>query len=115
MTDSTPLGPASKRRAGAAWPPRGPARVLVVLDRPTLGRLITLALNHGKYDTRTVASAAEAAAPLAAWQPHLVVVDMDVEGPEVMALVGEKVSGGARLPTIALTRQGDSKGKRAAF
>src|SRR5687767_743222 len=116
MTDAAPLvGAAARRRAGGAWPPRGPVRVLVVTDRPTLGRLITLALNHGRYDTRTVASAPEAAGPLAVWQPHLVLVDMDVEGPQVLELVGEKASGGARLPAIALTRRGDLKGKLAAF
>ncbi|MBI3970919.1 MAG: response regulator transcription factor [Chloroflexi bacterium] len=104
-----------KRRASGTWPPRGPARVLVVMDRPTLARLIALTLNHGLYDTRTVASAAEVAAPLAAWQPHLVVVDMDVDGLEVLALVGVRSSGGTRLPVIALTRRGDLKGKLAAF
>ena len=108
-------GEAHQRRAGSAWPPRGPVRVLVVMDRPTLARLITLALNHGVYDTRTVAAAADAVAPLAAWHPHLVVVDMDAGGVDVLALVGERAGGGARLPVIALTRRGDLKGKLAAF
>jgi DNA-binding response OmpR family regulator len=54
-------------------------------------------------------------APLASWQPHLLVVDMDVDGPEVLKLVGEKPRGGMRLPVIALTRRGDLKGKLAAF
>jgi DNA-binding response OmpR family regulator len=90
-------------------------RVLVVMDRPTLARLVALTLNHGTYDTRTVATAAEVAAPLAAWQPHLVLVDMDVAGAEVLTLVGKKPGGEARLPVIALTRRGDLKGKLAAF
>ena len=85
------------------------------MDRPTLARLITLTLVHGLYDVRTLASAAEVAAPLAAWQPHLMIVDMDVDGAEVLALVGEKPRGGMRLPVIALTRRGDLKGKLAAF
>ena len=106
---------APKRRAGGTWPPRGPVRVLAVMDRPTLARLITLTLNHGLYDTRTVATAAEVVAPLATWQPHLLIVDMDVEGAEVRKLVGEKPRGGMRLPVIALTRRGDLKGKLAAF
>ncbi|HEU5318046.1 MAG TPA: response regulator transcription factor [Chloroflexota bacterium] len=114
MTTET-AGAGQKRRAGGTWPPRGPVRVLVVMDRPTLARLIELALNHGQYDVRTVGSAAEVAAPLRAWQPHLVVVDMDVAGSEVLTMVGEKSSGGARLPVIALTRRGDLKGKLAAF
>ena len=112
-TSVTPGTP--KRRAGGAWPPRGPARVLVATERSTLAGLIALALSHGEYDTRTVQSAAEVAGPLAAWQPHLVITDMDLEGPEVLGLVGVKPRGGLRLPAIALTRRGDLKGKLAAF
>ena len=108
-------GRSQKRHAGGTWPPRGPVRVLVVMDRPTLARLIALALNHGRYDVRTVASAGEVAPRLESWQPHLVMVDMDMEGPRVLSLVGEKASGGSRLPVIALTRRGDLKGKLAAF
>ena len=108
-------GRSQKRHAGGTWPPRGPVRVLVVMDRPTLARLVALTLNHGTYDTRTVSTADEVVAPLSAWQPHLVIVDMDVQGSDVLALVGEKSSGGARLPVIALTRRGDLKGKLAAF
>jgi hypothetical protein len=36
------------------WPPRGPARVLVVLDRPVLIELIKMTLNHGVYIIRAV-------------------------------------------------------------
>ena len=104
-----------KRRAGGTWPPRGPVRVLVVMDRPTIARVIALTLNHGLYDTRTVSSEPEVAAALASWQPHLLMVDMDVDGPGVLNLVGEKPHGGLRLPVIALTRRGDLKGKLAAF
>lgn len=107
--------PSRKKRAGVSWPPRGPVRVVSVLDRPTLARLIVMTLNHGLYDTRTVTSAAEAAAPLTAWQPHLVIVDMDVEGSEVLSMIGTKPRGGMRLPVIALTRRGDLKGKLSAF
>jgi len=39
------------------WPPRGPARVLVVLDRPMMIELIKMTLNHGVYTTRTATSA----------------------------------------------------------
>jgi DNA-binding response OmpR family regulator len=111
---SETLSDSTRRRAGR-WPARGPTRVLVVLDRPLLAKTIALALSHGAHDSRTVATAAEAADALAAWQPHLVVVDMDLEGPRVLALIGAGRTGGARLPVMALTRRGDMKGKLAAF
>ena len=52
---------ATERRLKAAhWPPRGPVRLLIVLDRPTMVDLIRLTLNHGVYMTRTAAMAAAA-------------------------------------------------------
>src|SRR3977135_4163761 len=62
------------------WPPRGPARVLVVLDRPVLLELIKMTLNHGVYTTRAVTSASEVGTALTEWQPHLVMLDMDLDG-----------------------------------
>ena len=64
---------------------RWPARVLLVLDRPTLVELIKLTLNHGVYTTRAVATAAEVEATVAEWQPHLVVLDMDLDGTQIIA------------------------------
>ena len=97
------------------WPPRGPARVLVVLDRPVLIELIRLTLNHGVYTTRAVTTAADAANALSEWQPHLGILDMDLGGAQIMALLGAKPVGGMRLPIIGLTRRGDLKTKLAAF
>ena len=97
------------------WPPRGPARVLVVLDRPLLIGLIRLTLNHGVYTTRSVTTATDVAAALTGWQPHLVIFDMDLDGARIMALLGANSGGGMRLPVIGLTRRGDLKNKLAAF
>jgi DNA-binding response OmpR family regulator len=97
------------------WPARGPARVLLVLQRPILIELIKLALNHGSYSTRAVASAAEVETAVAQWQPHLVVLDMDFDGPRIMTLLGTRPGGSGRLPVIGLTRRGDLKAKLAAF
>ena len=60
------------------WPPRGPARVLVVLDRPVLIELIRLTLNHGVYTTRAVTTATDAANALSEWQPHLAMLEIDI-------------------------------------
>jgi DNA-binding response OmpR family regulator len=97
------------------WPPRGPAKVLVVLDRAVLAELIKLTLNHGVYTTRTVTTASEFASALTDWQPHLAILDMDLDGTQIMALLGAKPVGGIRLPVIGLTRRGDLKTKLAAF
>jgi DNA-binding response OmpR family regulator len=97
------------------WPPRGPARVLVVLDRPIIVELIKMALNHGVYSTRTVTTVEQVGATLTEWQPHMAIVDMDLDGAQIMALLGARPVGGMRLPVIGLTRRGDLKNKLAAF
>jgi DNA-binding response OmpR family regulator len=97
------------------WPPRGPARVLVVLDRPVLVELIKMTLNHGVYTTRAATLADEVAIALTEWQPHLAILDMDLDGAQIMAQLGAKPVGGMRLPVIGLTRRGDLKTKLAAF
>ena len=97
------------------WPPRGPARVLVVLDRPMLIELIKMTLNHGVYTARTAASASEVATALTGWQPHLAILDMDLDGMQIMTLLEVTPVGGMRLPVIGLTRRGDLKTKLAAF
>jgi DNA-binding response OmpR family regulator len=105
---------ASKPQA-THWPPRGPARVLVVLDRTTQVELIKLTLNHGVCTTRTATSANEVAAARTEWQPHLAILDMDLDGIQIIALLGATPVGGMRLPVIGLTRRGDLKSKLAAF
>ena len=97
------------------WPPRGPARVLVILDRPVLIELIKMTLNHGVYATRTATIATEVATALTEWHPHLAILDMDLDGTHIMALLGATPVGGVRLPVIGLSRRGDLKTKLAAF
>jgi DNA-binding response OmpR family regulator len=89
--------------------------VLLVLDRPTLAELVKLTLNHGVYTTRTVAAPSEVATNVAVWQPHLIVLDMDLDGKEIIALLTDGQTGRMRLPVIGLTRRGDLRTKLAAF
>jgi two-component system, OmpR family, response regulator RegX3 len=89
--------------------------VLLVLDRPVTVELVKLTLNHGVYLTQVVANAAEATTVLGQWQPHLLILDMDLNGDRVLRGVAAKAAGGARLPIIGLTRRGDLKSKLAAF
>ena len=97
------------------WPPRGPARVVVLLDRPVLMEVIKLTLNHGVYTTRSVTAVSQLSPVLKEWQPHLAIIDMDLDGGQIMALLGAQSVGGMRLPVIGLTRRGDLKTKLAAF
>jgi DNA-binding response OmpR family regulator len=103
------------RHQAAHWPPRGPARVLVLLDRAALIELVRLTLNHGVYTVRTVPTADELEGVVDEWQPHLVLLDMDLNGIDLMATLRGRTRGGMRLPVIALTRRGDVRTKLAAF
>jgi DNA-binding response OmpR family regulator len=67
------------------------------------------------YTTRTATTPAEFATALTAWQPHLALLDMDLDGPQILAQLAAKPVGGVRLPVIGLTRRGDLKNKLAAF
>jgi DNA-binding response OmpR family regulator len=107
--------PHATRQQATHWPPRGPARILMVLDRTTMIELIKMTLNHGMYTTRTATSSGEVAIALSEWQPHLAILDMDLDGMQIMTLLGATPVGGIRLPVIGLTRRGDLKTKLAAF
>jgi len=103
------------REQAARWPPRGPARVLLVLDRVALTELVKLTLNHGVYTTRTVGTLLEVTTTVDQWRPHLLILDMDLGGPEILANMGSNTARQPRLPVIGLTRRGDLKSKLAAF
>jgi DNA-binding response OmpR family regulator len=89
--------------------------VLVVLDRPLLLELIKLTLGHGVYSTRAAVVVNDVATLLNEWQPHLAIIDMDLDGAQLMVLLRATPVGGKRLPVIGLTRRGDLKTKLAAF
>ena len=85
----------------AAPTPAVPTRVLLVLDQPVVAELVKLTLNHGVFETRQAVSAAEALVVLGRWRPHLVLLDMDLEGVDgarVMERIGPGAPGGARSP-----------------
>jgi DNA-binding response OmpR family regulator len=104
--------------ADPAWPGRGPARVLLVLDHEVLAGVVELALAHvhGRFRARVAPDAAAAAAVLGEWRPHLAVVDMDLARGEMLARLGYTAPpSAARVPVVALTRRGDLKAKLEAF
>ena len=111
----------------------GQAQILLVTDEPVLADLIKLTLNHGAFFVRSLASLAAAQTQIERSEPHLVLVDMEIEGVGVEGVMErfgyqDRASrrGGAgrgsrhvslppRVPVIALTRRGDLKTKLAAF
>ena len=95
--------------------PHSPARALLVTDQPLLAGVVEMALNHGAYTTRVVPSAPEAAAALTEWQPHLALIDMDVNDREIINWLEQTQARAERLPVVALTRRGDLRTKLAAF
>jgi DNA-binding response OmpR family regulator len=108
--------PPEDRPIGAR-PERAPTRVLLVLDQPMVAELVKLTLNHGVFETRQAVSAAEALLVLGRWRPHLVLLDMELEGVDgarVMERIGPGAPGGT-IPAIALTRRGDLRTKLEAF
>jgi DNA-binding response OmpR family regulator len=96
-------------------PARRRGRVLLVIDQPVLAAVVTLALKHGPFITRTAQDVALATSALTEWQPHLAIVDMDIGQGQLLAALGEAVPSTGHIPVIALTRRGDLKTKLAAF
>ena len=64
-----------------------------MLDRTPLIELIKMTLNHGVYTVQTASTADEVAGLLEDIQPHLVLLDVDLDGMETMALVGARAVG----------------------
>jgi DNA-binding response OmpR family regulator len=100
--------------ATSLLPPCGPARVLVLLDRPLLTALVRLTLSHCACAIRATTTAAESATLLTEWQPHLAILDMDLEGRKVMEQIGGHLRA-TRPAVIGLTRRGDLKTKLAVL
>jgi DNA-binding response OmpR family regulator len=77
--------------------------------------LIKMTLNHGPYAVEVAATPEQANNTLERWQPHMVILDMDLGAQAVLEHIGAHPSGGLQLPVIGLTRRGDLRNKLAAF
>lgn len=96
-------------------PTRMSARVLVVTDQPALADLVSVALSHSQYSTRVSDTVKAATTALVDWLPHLVVLDMELEGSSMLEQVGQSTREGGRIPVFALTRSGNLKTKLTVF
>ena len=93
-------------------------RILLVLDQPLVAELVRLTFNHGLFETRHAVSAQEALIVLGHWRPHVVLLDMELEGvrgARVMDRIGPGGPDDSPIPVIALTRRGDLRTKLEAF
>ena len=89
-------------------------RALLVIGDQALAKTIDLTLRHGSYLRRSARTVNEAHAAIEEWRPHLVIVDIDLEGGRAIQLIDE-VHGLQRMAAIALTRRSDLRGKLDAF
>ena len=76
-----------------------------------LAELIKLILNHTGNSTCPVATTDEVDAAVTEWRPHLVILDMDLDGTQVISRLRAKTANGGRLRVIGLTRRGDLRNK----
>lgn len=86
-------------------------------DRQLVVDLVELTLNHGLFAVRAASRLVDAETILAAWHPHLVVVDMDHDdsGALLRRLTRSRGLAGHGVPALGLTRRGDLKTKLDAF
>ncbi|HYK98679.1 MAG TPA: response regulator transcription factor [Candidatus Acidoferrales bacterium] len=88
-------------------------RALLVIGDPPLANVIDLTLRHGSYERKTASTVSEARALVEAWKPHVLLVNIDVEGGRAMQLMER--TGEQHPAVIALTRRADLRGKLDAF
>ncbi len=88
---------------------RSPARALLVIEQRGLADVVRLAFHHARYIVRVATTGQEAVSTVTDWSPHLVVLDLDTQGSEMLKRLG------GRLPVIALTRRGDLEFRLTAF
>lgn len=93
----------------------GPPLVLLVVDQPVLAEVLRLALDHGQFRARVSRTLEDAVAAIATGQPHLTIVDADLEDGTILDRLREIPARQDRAPVVALTRRGDLKTKLAAF
>ncbi len=94
-----------------AQPSTDPARVLVVDDEPNIVDVISMALRFQGFTVASAGTGEEAIAQVAAFRPHLIVLDVmlpDMEGFDVAARLGAQRSG---VPIIFLTARDATEDK----
>jgi two-component system OmpR family response regulator len=102
---------AGLENAGATAEDSAGSRVLVVDDEPNLVEVVSMALRFQGFTVETASSGREAIAAVAAFKPHLIVLDVmlgDMEGFEVARRLGAQRAG---VPIIFLTARDSTEDK----
>ena len=89
-------------------------RVLVVLEDRALANTIDFTLQHGNFLRRSEGTVSGPRAEIAEWQPHLLLLEIDLESGAAIRLIDEARAGGL-IGVIALTRRSDLRGKLDAL
>jgi len=77
--------------------------------------LVTLTLNHGSCVICTATTPEQVAASVAAWEPHLIILDMALDGLPIMQRLRSKAVVGSHVLVIGLVSRGNLRSKLAAF
>jgi DNA-binding response OmpR family regulator len=85
---------------------------LIVMNE-TLGNLMSLTLQHGRYETQRSTNAEECQAILHDWTPHIAFIDLDLYE-QFIDIVGRGLTHG-HTPIIAFTRRRDTALKLSAY
>ncbi|MFN2520511.1 MAG: response regulator transcription factor [Candidatus Limnocylindria bacterium] len=89
-------------------------RALLVIADPPVANLADLSMRHGGYSRRVVNTLDDGRSAIELWRPHLLVVDIDLEGGRALELIGGRPAE-RRMAVIAVTRRSDLQGKLDAF
>lgn len=79
----------------------------------TLGSLISLTLQHGRYETQRSTNAEECQAIVREWAPHIAFIDLDLYQ-QFIHIVGRGLTHG-HTPIVAFTRRRDTALKLSAY
>jgi DNA-binding response OmpR family regulator len=79
----------------------------------TLGNLVGLTLQHGRYEIRRTTDPDECRELVSDWAPHLAFIDLDLYD-QFIEIVGQGLTHG-HTPILAFTRRRDTKLKLSAY
>jgi DNA-binding response OmpR family regulator len=104
--------PSGRTREGAKPAQTESPRALIVMNE-TLGNLVVLTLQHGRYDTRRTTNRDECHDLIENWSPHISFIDLDLYE-QYIDIVGRGLTHG-HTPIVAFTRRRDTKLKLSAY
>jgi DNA-binding response OmpR family regulator len=85
----------------------------VIVMNETLGNLVGLTLQHGRYEIRRTTDPDECRELVSDWAPHLAFIDLDLYD-QFIEIVGQGLTHG-HTPILAFTRRRDTKLKLSAY